>query len=245
MSRSAIQILYFISCMHAALFTLSREIRCASEDQNTVIAVSDSKSFDTFTLLNIVSLVACMAPRIIQTTVLTIQSVATGARVSARHRSATRAQPCVVYAYSSRDQYRTLRVGIASRSSQIQTIPALIGRARTTSSEMETGTSAPPFEVFHEPLRLSPPPCIKISHLIRHIPPVLSTCIARQAHRYRINCRMQLLEPATGKLVSLSQLSDGASATLVMWWCNHCPFVIHLKGALAHFSWTQFSTHLI
>ena len=42
---------------------------------------------------------------------------------------------------------------------------------------------------------------------------------------------MQLLEPATGQLVSLGQLADGAQALLVMWWCNHCPFVKHLKSA--------------
>jgi len=31
--------------------------------------------------------------------------------------------------------------------------------------------------------------------------------------------------------VSLTQIADGAQALLVMWWCNHCPFVKHLKGA--------------
>ena len=42
---------------------------------------------------------------------------------------------------------------------------------------------------------------------------------------------VQLLEPAAGQLVSLAQIADGAQALLVMWWCNHCPFVKHLKGA--------------
>ena len=41
----------------------------------------------------------------------------------------------------------------------------------------------------------------------------------------------QLLEPVTGQHVSLRQVADGAQALLVMWWCNHCPFVKHLKGA--------------
>lgn len=40
----------------------------------------------------------------------------------------------------------------------------------------------------------------------------------------------QLLEPLTGRQLSLSAISSGAKATLVMFICNHCPFVVMLKG---------------
>jgi thiol-disulfide isomerase/thioredoxin len=40
-----------------------------------------------------------------------------------------------------------------------------------------------------------------------------------------------LLEPATGKRRSLSE-SKGAPATVVMFICNHCPFVIHVRDEL-------------
>lgn len=45
-------------------------------------------------------------------------------------------------------------------------------------------------------------------------------------------CLPQLLEPLTGKTVQLSSYAAGAPATLVMFICNHCPFVVHLKPAL-------------
>ena len=41
---------------------------------------------------------------------------------------------------------------------------------------------------------------------------------------------MQLPEPLTGKTRTLEEISEGASATLVMFICNHCPFVKLLKG---------------
>ena len=41
-----------------------------------------------------------------------------------------------------------------------------------------------------------------------------------------------LYEPSTGKYKSLQQLK-GDKATLIMFICNHCPFVIHLEKALA------------
>ncbi|GAQ86622.1 hypothetical protein KFL_003000150 [Klebsormidium nitens] len=41
----------------------------------------------------------------------------------------------------------------------------------------------------------------------------------------------QLLEPLTGKTVSLDDF-DGAPALLVIFMCNHCPYVIHLKKAV-------------
>ena len=43
----------------------------------------------------------------------------------------------------------------------------------------------------------------------------------------------QLPEPLTGKTVKLRpDVSAGAPATLVMFLCVHCPFVVHLTGAL-------------
>jgi peroxiredoxin len=39
-----------------------------------------------------------------------------------------------------------------------------------------------------------------------------------------------LLEPATGKKRSLSEFE--APATVVMFICNHCPFVIHVQGEI-------------
>ena len=41
-----------------------------------------------------------------------------------------------------------------------------------------------------------------------------------------------LLEPLSGKLKSLAELK-GPKGTLVMFICNHCPFVIHIEKALA------------
>jgi peroxiredoxin len=43
------------------------------------------------------------------------------------------------------------------------------------------------------------------------------------------------LKNTEGKLVSLADFSD-ARALLVVFMCNHCPYVIHLKSALADFS---------
>jgi peroxiredoxin len=41
-----------------------------------------------------------------------------------------------------------------------------------------------------------------------------------------------LPEPATGKNVSLADVSDG-KGLLVAFICNHCPYVIHIRSALA------------
>ncbi|EFN56396.1 hypothetical protein CHLNCDRAFT_22310 [Chlorella variabilis] len=41
-----------------------------------------------------------------------------------------------------------------------------------------------------------------------------------------------LLEPLTGVTVKLSAYAAGAPATLIMFICNHCPFVVHLKPAI-------------
>ncbi|CAK0780999.1 hypothetical protein CVIRNUC_005250 [Coccomyxa viridis] len=44
----------------------------------------------------------------------------------------------------------------------------------------------------------------------------------------------QLPEPVTGKIRTLEEISEGASATLVMFICNHCPFVKLLKEGMVN-----------
>lgn len=44
-----------------------------------------------------------------------------------------------------------------------------------------------------------------------------------------------LPEPATGKTVSVDDFKD-QSALLVIFMCNHCPFVKHIRSALADFA---------
>jgi len=44
-----------------------------------------------------------------------------------------------------------------------------------------------------------------------------------------------LPEPATGKTVSLADFKN-APALLVVFMCNHCPFVKHIRSALAEFA---------
>jgi thiol-disulfide isomerase/thioredoxin len=39
----------------------------------------------------------------------------------------------------------------------------------------------------------------------------------------------QLLEPASGKTVELKEISVGAKATVIMFLCNHCPYVIYIN----------------
>jgi peroxiredoxin len=41
----------------------------------------------------------------------------------------------------------------------------------------------------------------------------------------------RLLEPMTGKMISLNDVS-GRSGTVVLFICNHCPFVVHVRGEL-------------
>lgn len=53
-----------------------------------------------------------------------------------------------------------------------------------------------------------------------------------------------LPDPRTGSSVTLSQYAVGGKATLVMFLCNHCPFVIHLKPAIAELAKEyQVTTH--
>jgi thiol-disulfide isomerase/thioredoxin len=42
-----------------------------------------------------------------------------------------------------------------------------------------------------------------------------------------------LLEPATGNVISLEQITDGKSATVVMFLCNHCPYVLYVNPTIA------------
>jgi peroxiredoxin len=41
------------------------------------------------------------------------------------------------------------------------------------------------------------------------------------------------LPDANGKIVSLVELAKGKSAVLVIFMCNHCPYVIHIRAGLA------------
>jgi len=45
----------------------------------------------------------------------------------------------------------------------------------------------------------------------------------------------RLLEPASGEYRSLADFKD-APALLVVFMCNHCPYVIHIREALAEFA---------
>ncbi|ADJ28879.1 thioredoxin family protein [Nitrosococcus watsonii] len=45
----------------------------------------------------------------------------------------------------------------------------------------------------------------------------------------------QLLEPATGRTVSLADFK-GASGLLIIFMCNHCPYVKHISTALSQFA---------
>ena len=45
----------------------------------------------------------------------------------------------------------------------------------------------------------------------------------------------RLLEPATGEYRSLTDFRD-APALLVIFMCNHCPYVVHIREALAEFA---------
>lgn len=42
-----------------------------------------------------------------------------------------------------------------------------------------------------------------------------------------------LLEPLTGKTVSLADVKSDENGTVVMFICNHCPYVKHIKTAIA------------
>ncbi len=42
-----------------------------------------------------------------------------------------------------------------------------------------------------------------------------------------------LPDTVSGETVTLQQVSDGKTATLVMFICAHCPYVIHVQEQLA------------
>lgn len=44
-----------------------------------------------------------------------------------------------------------------------------------------------------------------------------------------------LPEPLTGKMVSLQDVSSSKNGTIVMFICNHCPYVKHIKSVLSAF----------
>jgi peroxiredoxin len=44
------------------------------------------------------------------------------------------------------------------------------------------------------------------------------------------------LPDTNGKIVSLVELAKGKSALLVIFICNHCPYVIHIRAGLAQFA---------
>ncbi len=45
-----------------------------------------------------------------------------------------------------------------------------------------------------------------------------------------------LLEPLSGKTVSLNDVASNENGTVVMFICNHCPYVKHIKTTLAAFA---------
>ena len=106
----------------------------------------------------------------------------------------------------------------------------------TESRSLELGTKAPAFTV-------NLPTCLSCkSHQRLH-------CILNLGHdifrilfftfaeslvlaTHPLRCLVQLPEPLTGRQVSLDSLAEGVPALLVMFICNHCPFVVLLKEAI-------------
>lgn len=58
-----------------------------------------------------------------------------------------------------------------------------------------------------------------------------STMLALGTHAPDFN----LLEPASGEIVGLKDFAD-AAGVLVVFMCNHCPYVKHIRAGLADFS---------
>jgi thiol-disulfide isomerase/thioredoxin len=44
-----------------------------------------------------------------------------------------------------------------------------------------------------------------------------------------------LWDAVSGKTLSLAEISRGKQATVIAFWCNHCPFVKHIHGAWLRF----------
>ena len=87
--------------------------------------------------------------------------------------------------------------------------------ARTESAEMPVGNAVPDFMV-------------SLVRGLHHEYHVKATC--------ELCALLQLLEPLTGTSVSLQQ-AKGQKGTLLVFMCNHCPFVIHLRGQVL--GWMQ------
>lgn len=43
-----------------------------------------------------------------------------------------------------------------------------------------------------------------------------------------------LTEPATGRMISIDEVSSGAKATVVMFLCNHCPYVLYINPEIVN-----------
>lgn len=139
--------------------------------------------------------------------------------------------------------------------------PLHVVGVRVENEDVELGTKAPDFEVRCKPLSMFKGVCGRLagSRLATQpalrLPTITATPAVLQAGRVTIkppSCQMrvtkpcldlkrrrtfhrlalQLLEPLTGQTVRLSSYAAGAPATLVMFICNHCPFVVHLKPAI-------------
>ena len=83
--------------------------------------------------------------------------------------------------------------------------------ARTESAEIPVGNAVPDFEVSLS-CRLHQDYYVRATRELRWL--------------------LQLLEPLTGMSVSLQQ-AKGQKGTLLVFMCNHCPFVIHLRGQVS------------
>jgi hypothetical protein len=132
-------------------------------------------------------------------------------------------------------------------------------RVLTESAVLEIGSPAPAFEVWMrlvaqqqrqqqseqqrgQPCALShtSSTCVLLppsSHMTTTEPFVLHLCRWHKSipspsaapGSLPAHSALQLPEPLTGKTVKLSDFA-GKQALLVMFICNHCPYVVHLKG---------------
>lgn len=103
----------------------------------------------------------------------------------------------------------------------------------TESTPFELGTNAPPFEVRKVKSATNAFVMQEFSRAARSYAFQGST--GSDANNGTIDAKipllcMQLSEPLIGKTRTLEDISKGAAATLVMFVCNHCPFVKLLKG---------------
>lgn len=101
----------------------------------------------------------------------------------------------------------------AKRDQSLLKSPQIVA-ARTESADLPLGDTIPNFQVpqwLHEQAcSMLPCTCTWDTFILYHL---------------------QLLEPLTGELKHLQHIS-GSNGTLIVFMCNHCPFVIHLRGRL-------------